>query len=119
MKSDKDQTNQRMEDPQPGDRFHEMYSYWMKVVSRHAGLVIYQEIRCDSEWGPPIADTPEDFKRRFAYKTIPGYWIQYRDREGFIGDVPKEWPEFMAWLIPILADRDKRIIRPAMDSAML
>lgn len=79
--------------PQVGDVFHEMYSFWMFVVK------IWEEQITVHQWGghprdPRMLDeartvtylTHEDYRKAYAYNTIPGYTVQL-DMRGY--DVTK------------------------------
>lgn len=72
-------TAEHMAHPRIGDRFHEMYSYWVHVVAVEPQIVV----EC---YSPPVQQpkkrtfaTVEDFKRAYAYGSIPGYTVQYCD----------------------------------------
>lgn len=76
-------TEQAFADPQVGDRFHEMYSYWIYIVARVGKWV------CIMEAHPPCTlpndgkvswSTVSEFQNRFAYKSIPGYCVRLSDR---------------------------------------
>ena len=92
-------TAEAFADPKPGDRFHEMYSSWMIVVS--AGD---DGVKVMHGWGPtnitrgrfpdgeivePFPEraevcwyaTAEDFRDAFRYGTIPGYSMMLADRD--------------------------------------
>ena len=70
-------------DPQPGDRFSEMMAFYVYVVGRKGDLVATLE-------GNPPCTFPDDgvlrwqsldeFRRRFSYGSIEGYWIRFMDR---------------------------------------
>ena len=66
-------TAEHMDDPKVGDMFHEMYSFWVKVNGRMGDKVFTREgnSRLDSQW----EGTVDEFKKRFAYGSIPGYSV--------------------------------------------
>lgn len=74
-----EETEQAVNDPQPGDRFTEMYTFHLYVVERKGDYVT--TIEC----GAP-ATLPDDgiirtqslecFKKRLSYGTIAGYWVR-------------------------------------------
>lgn len=77
------QTLEALDNPQVGDRFHEMFSFWVYVVAVDDNSVT------TIEGSPPVmfpdegkvrVQTEEKFKERFLYKTIPGAWITLADR---------------------------------------
>ena len=75
-----DATTRHMDNPQPGDRFQESYSFWMEVREiLDDGAVIVEE------WNPGSARKTRHFsdvvtfRKHYAYGNIPGYWIRFRD----------------------------------------
>jgi hypothetical protein len=86
-----EKTKEAFTDPQVGDRFTEMYSFWMYIIGRRGNKVITME------GSPPITFpegatmhtyTLEEFNTRFSYGSIDGYWVTLVDRgnnvEGWI-----------------------------------
>lgn len=76
-------THEAMQNPQVGDRFSEFCSFWIYVIAISGNTVI------TTEGSPPVtfpeegkvkAQTREEFIARFAYGSIPGYWIRLADR---------------------------------------
>ena len=92
-------TEQAMNDPQPGDRFSEMYAYWMYVLERNGDTVVIMDANppCTlPEDGEVKIMTLDDFKEEFAYNTIPGYWITLIDRENNVSgwkEKAKNWKD--------------------------
>jgi len=81
--NDKAATAAAMADPQPGDRFTEMYAFYVVVLRRDAGSVVFMEINppCQLPHDGKVGKMHvEDFRRRFAYGSIPGYWVRLIDR---------------------------------------
>lgn len=72
-------TAEHMEHPRVGDRFHEMYSFWVHVVAVEPRI----EIECYTATPKPPEKrtyaTVDDFKRAWSYGSIPGYTVQYCD----------------------------------------
>lgn len=76
-------TIEAMDDPQVGDRFAEMYSFWVYVVYRDEDCVVTME-------GSPPTTFPdegelrvysvEEMKERFGYKGGGDYWVRLVDR---------------------------------------
>ena len=77
-------TDVAMRDPQVGDAFTEMMSYWVYVVAVDGDTV---------EWldgNPPCTfptigvtrhiSSKEEFRARFAYECVDGYWITLMHR---------------------------------------
>jgi len=72
------QTEAHMNDPQVGDRFHEMYSFWVEVLERDFDCVTIREDRGDNSHPERTFFTLEQFQQAYAYKTPGlGYWITY------------------------------------------
>ena len=69
--------------PAVGQRFSEHCSYWIYVVEVEGGRIV------TLEGSPPVTfpDTAErreyagadEFRARFAYQSIPGYWVTFVD----------------------------------------
>lgn len=75
-----DKTNEKFESGilNVGDRFCEMFSYWVVILKLQGDEIITieggssnLEIKTYSHF--------EVFKSRFSYDSIPGYWITYID----------------------------------------
>lgn len=81
--NDKAATAAAMADPQPGDRFTEMYAFYVVVLRRDGGSVVYMDIHppctvpADGKVGKMHV---EEFRRRFKYGSIPGYWVRLIER---------------------------------------
>jgi hypothetical protein len=77
-------TIQAFDDPQVGDRFHEMLSYWVYVVARDGERITVMDAipPCSlPKDGRAIGyDTLEAFRAAFRYPTNPGYWVRLADR---------------------------------------
>jgi hypothetical protein len=77
------ETAAAFENPQTGDRFQEMYSFWVYVVDRKGNYVTTME-------ASPPCSFPDDgkvnhyslagFRERFSYGSIPGYWVALAGR---------------------------------------
>ncbi len=68
--------------PAVGDRFHEMYSFWVYVMAREGDVVTTIEASppCTfPEDGKVRVQTLDEFRKRFAYGSIPGYWVRFCD----------------------------------------
>lgn len=85
----KDSTNDYFEkgDIRVGDRFNEMLSFFINVISTDDKIVTLE--------GHPTGkmeireyQTFEDFKKKCAYSSIPGYWVRYT---GTDLDKVKDW----------------------------
>lgn len=76
-------TQEALLDPQVGDRFHEMYSFWVYVVSVVDNRVITMEANPPCEFpndGKVWSGTKEEFKKRFYYDSIDEPWIMLSNR---------------------------------------
>ncbi len=76
-------TAEAMNDPQVGDRFHEMYSFFVYVVFREKDKIVTLEASppCTlPEDGTLKSQTVQQFQERFSYGTIDGYWVSLCDR---------------------------------------
>ena len=84
LMSDRDITALHMDEPRPGDRFQEMYTFWVEVVYRDGDELLYWDSGIpDGEW--PKLCTVDGFRGRFACRSpVRGYWISYYDGEGRI-----------------------------------
>src|SRR4051812_43629071 len=89
-------TAERMADPRPGDRYHEMFAFWVKVIHRGNDAVVSQASVCEG-WRPARLDTIAEFAARFAYGSIPGFWVLYADSEASIKGVPDEGDGRTRW----------------------
>lgn len=58
-------TEQAMQEPQVGDRFHEMFTYWVYVV----------DLGVESVTVIVGGGHPSRFRRAYAYGSIPGYSV--------------------------------------------
>lgn len=82
-------TAKHFDNPQVGDRFHEMYSFWVHVVLVTRNRVIVEE------YSPPcsiprdakvrVFGSHDEFREAYGYKTQPGSWVYYCDDKAPIG----------------------------------
>jgi len=83
-------TEKAMKNPQVGDRFTEMMAFWVYIVERGINHVVILEASAPCkipEDGEITTYTLAEFENRFAYGSIPGYWITYVDS----GNDVKDW----------------------------
>jgi hypothetical protein len=76
-------TSLAMDNPQVGDRFTEHYCFWMYVLESNGGSVTTIEASSPCEFpkdGEIKKQSYSDFKKRFSYESIPGYWVRLVDR---------------------------------------
>lgn len=76
-------TDEAVNDPRPGDRYHEMFSFWLYVVAVDGDSVVTMEAWPPCEFpkdGKLRIQTRAEFKQRLSYRTIPGYWVMLADR---------------------------------------
>ncbi len=77
-------TMEAMLNPQVGDRFTELYCFWMYIVSRVGNAVITIEASAPCTFptdGKVKSYTLQSFNKRFSYGSIDGYWIELVDRD--------------------------------------
>jgi hypothetical protein len=70
----KEATDEHMKNPQPGDIFSEMCSFWVFVLARVGTVVLTVEY---GKGEVRAYNTPEEMAARFAYGSIPGYWVTF------------------------------------------
>ena len=79
----KDATHEAMATPAIGDRFHEMYSFWMYVVAVEGDTVTTMEASPPCEFPKDATvrvQSVAEFQARFRYNSIDDYWIRLADR---------------------------------------
>lgn len=78
-------TKHAFKNPKVGDRFQEMYSYWVYVVAVHNEWVGIMEASPPCELpkdGKVSFMTKEDFREKYAYgHGNPGYSIRFCDHD--------------------------------------
>jgi hypothetical protein len=78
-------TAEHMENPQVGDRFHEVYSWWVYVVDRQGDQLVIAEGRARPSDFPDGATfctmTVQEFRQKNTYRSIPGYSVDYCDTD--------------------------------------
>lgn len=98
-------TNEAMLEPQVGDRFTEMYTFWVYVVFKSGNFI------ATLEGNPPITFpdegklktyTPDEFRGRFAYGTKAGCWVRLVDR----GNNVEGWYQAVFGQMPYYAGQD-------------
>ena len=89
----KEETEEAFQRPRAGDRFTEMYAFWVYVLRVHDGVVTIMEANPPCELprdGKVCALTIYAFRQRYAYKSIPGYSVRLVDRNNDVsGWIPK------------------------------
>lgn len=76
-------TDQMFADPQVGDQFSEMYSFCMYVVERRPNYVTTMEASAPCRFpedGKVNTYTLDEFRKRFSYGSIKGYWVRGNKR---------------------------------------
>jgi hypothetical protein len=82
-------TAEAFSDPRVGDRFTEMYSFWMYVVGREGDCVVTMHASppCTFPEDAKVTfSTLEEFQKRWAYESIPGYSVSLEDRDNDVSD---------------------------------
>jgi hypothetical protein len=90
-------TAEAFDDPQPGDRFNEMYSFWMFVVAvEPSGRVATMEAGAPCSFPSAgklvIHESHDAYRRAFAYGSIAGYWVSLSDRGNDVDGWFAGWP---------------------------
>lgn len=78
-----ERTDEAFKNPRVGDRFHEMYSFYVYVVGLDGDRIFTLEASppCTlPDDGKLREQTLQDFRTRFHYGTIPGTWVHLADR---------------------------------------
>lgn len=78
----KEDTEAAFDNPKVGDRFHEFYTFWMYVVEVEPKVIVRRgsaPIRFPDGADRVEYDSLEDFKRAYAYGSVPGYWVRLAD----------------------------------------
>lgn len=78
------QTMEALENPRVGDRFTEMYSYWMFVleVRNETVTFISASVPCSlPEDGIVETLSREDFVKKFSYAVLPGAWVTLKNHD--------------------------------------
>lgn len=73
-------------DPQPGDAWHEMFSFWMHVIDRQGDVVtllLLGPSRTIANWDSERQiQTVAEFKKWVSYTSIEGTWCHISQRHG-------------------------------------
>jgi hypothetical protein len=79
-------TADAMSDPQVGDRFHDMYTFWVYVVDAGSESVTTYEASGHPSQFPDVGGklrffpTRQAFRASYQYGSIPGYFVRLSDR---------------------------------------
>lgn len=80
----KDGTEEAFSDPQPGDVFQEMYSFWVVVVYVDSDHVVVMEgiPPCTMPQDGHLRgfETHDDYRKHYSYKSIDGYVVRLSKR---------------------------------------
>lgn len=102
-------THEAFLDPQIGDRFEEMYTFWLFVVYRGNDTIATLEgsapVTFPKEGKLRVYRSLEEFRERFSYDYFQGYWVNLVDR----GNDVTGWYEAAYGQLPAY---------PGQDSAM-
>lgn len=83
------------DDPRVGDLFTEMLAFWVYVVARDGDTVTTMEASAPCTFprdGKIVTGTLDEFRNRFAYGSIPGYWVRLHSRGNDVaGWLDDEW----------------------------
>lgn len=73
-----------MQSPRPGDRFTEMYSFWLYILEVNGDEITYMEASAPCTLpkdGTVRTSSLDEFRERFSYQGIDGYWITFVDHD--------------------------------------
>lgn len=79
-------TEAAFDDPQVGDRFQEMYSFWMWMyvlhVGRHSVTVMHAigEMTLPGDGTIVRYESHDEFRKAYSYGSIPGYFVYLSSR---------------------------------------
>lgn len=79
-----EETEEAFANPKVGDRFTEMYAFYMYVLEVGANYIKTLEVSPPCEVpkdGRIRVQSPDDFRKHFAYGSISGYWVVLLDRD--------------------------------------
>lgn len=88
------ETAEAFANPRVGDRFHEMWSFWMYVVAINGDEVVTMtlcppgELPRDGKVERYV--TADQYRAAFQYKSMAGYWITLDSRDNDISWYPAE-----------------------------
>jgi hypothetical protein len=91
-------TAEAFDDPQVGDRFHEMCSFWMYVLAVEPDgriAVMHASPPCTvPDDGKVVAYASHDeYRKAYAYGSIPGYSMDLANRGSNVAGWFKGWPD--------------------------
>jgi hypothetical protein len=100
-------TEQAKNNPKVGDRFSEMYSFWVYVLLVKENLVVTMESNHnkESDWELKVYTT-EGWKKEHSYGSIPGWSIAYCDNDENAAKNANEW------ILGLLEDEDQFVDQP-------
>ncbi len=104
LQRDRAATAAAFDDPQPGDAFHEMCSFWVFVIAvepqgRVAVLTSPGGQTLPGDGKLIIYPSHTAYREEYAYGSIEGYWVQLSGRGANVRGWFKGWPAS-----PALAD---------------
>ena len=75
----REDTERHMQNPQVGDRFSEMCTFWVWVVSVEPYLIVEESspAKQDGEWIPRLFRSVEEFRAAYRYQHCDGYWVHF------------------------------------------
>jgi len=87
--SRENETTEAIKTLRAGDRFCEMLTFWVYILSVSPIEIVTLEVngpaRIPDEGEICRYSPPSEFDRRFSYGSIPGHWIALVDRDNDIG----------------------------------
>jgi len=72
----KQMTELAMRHPKAGDSFHELFTFVVHILKVEKGKIYTQEGNAN-DMKNKVYKSANTFRKKFAYKNIKGYWIDY------------------------------------------
>jgi hypothetical protein len=78
-----DETSEAFANPKVGDLYSEMLSYWIYVIGVEGDCITTIESSAPCTFptdGKVLWQSPDQFRKRCSYGTIPGYFVRLHSR---------------------------------------
>jgi len=110
-KTRREATAEAFESPRAGDVFSEMCSFWVRVLEvLPSCIVVLEHIGPFNSRTPEDRDqtlkvfsTVEDFRKKYSYGSIQGYWVSLMWRGQDVSYYTREWS------MRVLAGKEARV----------
>lgn len=100
-----------MGDPRLGDRFHDMYTFWVYIVDLGSESVTTYEVSGHPSTFPDVGGrlrvfpNRAEFRKSYQYGSIPGYWVTLCDRD----------KDVSGWVQRLMANEAVACVHPEAD----